>query len=1011
MGCVRPDKKGFMKTQLLRRKFQTLLKSTCSNPFELLGMRVVSDENGRESVLVRAMLPGAEEAFVYDATRRKRHPMTRLHDAGLFEAHFARRRAPFAYQLEWLDKQGQTRRARDAYAFPPALPDAALALFETGKQYEIYQYLGCHLMSVANTAGAVFAVWAPHAKGVSVVGDFNDWNGLQHPMRLLKKWGVWELFIPHVGAGDRYQFQITTPSGEIVIKSDPYGFSFEQPPSNASVVTPLDAFRWTDHEWLDQRKQFSALKSPVAAYEAHLGSWLNTMRDEKRFLTYRELAHTLIPYVKSLGFTHIELLPVAEHPFYGSWGYQVTGYYAPTSRYGAPEDLMYFINECHQHGLGVLMDWVPAHFPRDAFSLGEFDGTNLYEHADPRLGEHKDWGTLIFDYGRREVRNFLLANALFWLKTYHIDGIRVDAVASMLYLDYSRKEGEWLPNKYGGRENLEAIDFLKELNAVIHSEFPGVMTIAEESTSWLGVTYPTYLGGLNFTLKWNLGWMNDMLHYLSHDPLHRKFVHTMVPFALLYAFHEHFMTVLSHDEVVHGKGSLLAKMPGDDALKFANLRLLYGFMYGHPGKKLLFMGSEFGQWREWDHDSSLEWRLLQYAPHQGLQRLVRDLNRLYLAEPAFYWDDRDERSFQWIDYHDFERSVFSFMRKAYNDRQHVVICVYNFTPVTRYDYRIGVPLPGYYQELLNTDAAEYGGGNLTNGEPRAAEPIRWQRQPYSISITLPPLSAVMLKPIGASSRRDSNDVLAKAAVAARAEAANAREINLAPQQQTAPLKIDAGAADMNVTTPLSPENLVNAHGKIAAETPFVAAQRLISALTSLMSPERVNATNLPENLATDAHGKIAAETPSTDAQRLISMLTSLMSPERAKTNLPESMATASETIAAEASSAAVAQLISTLATAILPERVKAHILLEQVRKEFGLVIQTFESPGVDSQRSIPNAAPPSPYFPAPARMGDEEAGFAAETSAVPESPVARPQGSKAAVTGDARKPRRKKGSE
>ena len=931
-------------------------------------MRVVSDENGRESVLVRVMLPGAEEAFVYDATRRKRYPMTRLHDAGLFEAHFARRRAPFAYQLEWLDKQGQTRRVCDAYAFPPVLPDAALALFETGKQREIYQYLGCHLMSVANTAGAVFAVWAPYAKGVSVVGDFNDWNGLQHPMRLLKKWGVWELFIPHVGAGDRYQFCITTPSGEIVTKSDPYGFSFEQPPSNASVVTPLDVFRWTDHEWLDQRKQFSALKSPVAAYEVHLGSWLNTMRDEKRFLTYRELAHALIPYVKSLGFTHIELLPVAEHPFYGSWGYQVTGYYAPTSRYGTPEDLMYFINECHQHGLGVLMDWVPAHFPRDAFSLGEFDGTNLYEHADPRLGEHKDWGTLIFDYGRHEVRNFLLANALFWLKTYHIDGIRVDAVASMLYLDYSRKEGEWLPNKYGGRENLEAIDFLKELNAVIHSEFPGVMTIAEESTSWLGVTYPTYLGGLNFTLKWNLGWMNDMLHYLSHDPVYRKFVHTMVPFALLYAFHEHFMTVLSHDEVVHGKGSLLAKMPGDDALKFANLRLLYGFMYGHPGKKLLFMGSEFGQWREWDHDSSLEWRLLQYAPHQGLQRLVRDLNRLYLAEPAFYWDDRDERSFQWIDYHDFERSVFSFMRKAYNDRQHVVICVYNFTPVTRYDYRIGVPLPGYYQELLNTDAAEYGGGNLTNGEPCAAEPIRWQQQPYSISITLPPLSAVMLKPIGASSVRQNNDVLAKAAVAARAEAANAREINLAPQL-AAPLKIDAGAAIVNVTTPLSPENLVNAQGNIAAEMPSAAAQRLIS------------------------------------------MLTSLMLPERAKTNLPESMVNAPENIAAEASSAAVTQLISTLATAILPERVKAHILLEQMRKESGLVIQTFESPGVDSQLSIPNAAPPSPYFPAPASMADEDAVSAAETSTVPESPVARPQGSKAAVTGDARKSRRKKGSE
>ncbi|GAK52887.1 1,4-alpha-glucan-branching enzyme [Candidatus Moduliflexus flocculans] len=736
-----------MKTVLVQKKIHALLNLTCSDPFEILGMRSLPTEGKRGSLTVRALLPGMDNASIYDPHRQKRYPMTRIHEAGLFEKTFANRKKPFPYEIEVLNGHGEPHRFFDPYAFPSLLSADALSAFLSDAAYDIYESLGCHFREVDGVNGALFAVWAPNAKGVSVIGDFNNWNGLRHPMRLLKKWGVWELFLPDVKEGDRYQYQIVTAQGEKIQKSDPYGFAFELPPSNKTIVTALHDFPWEDANWLEQRKQYTPLKSPISTYEVHLGSWMKHAGEDNRFLTYRELAETLIPYIKELGFTHIELMPVAEHPFYGSWGYQVTGYYAPSSRYGTPADFMFFVNECHRAGIGVLMDWVPAHFPRDSFALGEFDGGNLYEHADPNMAEHKDWGTLIFDYGRNEVKNFLIANALFWLNTYHIDGIRVDAVASMLYLDYSRKEGEWTPNKYGGRENLDAVEFLKELNLVIHHDFPGVMTLAEESTSWLGVTYPTYIGGLNFTFKWNLGWMNDMLHYLSHDPIYRKFVHTMVPFALLYAFHEHFVLELSHDEVVHGKGSLLNKMPGDDVSKFANLRLLYGFMFGHPGKKLLFMGGEFGQWREWDHDSNLEWHLLQYAPHQGLQRFVRDLNHLYLSEPALYLDDIEERCFEWIDYHDFERSIFSFMRKAYNHGQHTVICIYNFTPVARYEYRLGVPSAGYYQEILNSDAAEYDGNGLRNHFCHA-EPIPWHQQPYSVTLTLPPLSAIMLKPVG-----------------------------------------------------------------------------------------------------------------------------------------------------------------------------------------------------------------------------------------------------------------------
>ncbi len=730
-----------------RKTVQKILNGLHSNPFTVLGMHETITPDKKKMLVVRAFLPDVQHVSVYDMKQKKRYPMTRLHEDGVFEVVFSRRRKKFAYQLEISDSQGKSSRCYDPYALPPVLSDSDLELFHAGKHYHIYEHLGCHLMDVQGIAGVLFALWAPHAKGVSVVGDFNNWSGKRHAMRLRKKWGVWELFVPAVAPGSRYQYEIITQNGEIYTKSDPYGVYFEQAPKNRSIVTNINHFRWNDQQWMTDRAAHAPESSPISVYEVHLGSWLKKPDGKDGFLSYQELATELIPYVKEMGFTHLELLPVAEHPFYGSWGYQVTGYYAPTSRYGTPQDFKYFINECHRQGLGVIVDWVPAHFPKDDFSLGYFDGTYLYEHADPRLGEHKDWGTLIFDYGRNEVKNFLFANALFWFDHYHIDGIRVDAVASMLYLDYSRREGEWVPNKYGGRENLEAIEFLKELNTLIHQRFPGTMSIAEESTSWLGVTYPTYLGGLDFTFKWNLGWMNDILHYLSHDPLQRKFVHTMVPFTLHYAFHEHFMLELSHDEVVHGKGSLLAKMPGDDWQKFANLRLLYGFMFGHPGKKFLFMGAEFAQWSEWSHDRSLEWSLLQYGPHQGIQRFVRDLNHLYTSEPALYQDDTADQCFEWIDYHDYENSVFSFLRKTvgYDGRFVVFIC--NFTPVTRDGYRVGVPTNSYYREQINSDAKQYGGKNIGNVDGCLAKPIPWQQQPYSITLTLPPLSVVILQPL------------------------------------------------------------------------------------------------------------------------------------------------------------------------------------------------------------------------------------------------------------------------
>src|SRR3972149_2328048 len=599
------------------------------------------------------------------------------------------------------------------YPFPQILTDFDLHLLGEGTHYKNYEKLGAHVREVKGVNGVHFAVWAPNAEAVSVIGDFNKWDGNSHKMRMLGSSGIWEIFIPGLSEGEIYKFNIKSKSGEVLEKADPYAFSSEIRPKSASIVYDIDKYTWNDAKWLSEREHHNALDAPISMYEVHLGSWMRVPEDGNRYLTYRELAKKLAEYVKEMGYTHVQLMPVTEYPLDASWGYQTIGYFAPTSRFGKPEEFMYFVDYMHQNGIGIILDWVPAHFPKDGHGLDRFDGTCLYEHGDPRKGEHQDWGTLIFNYGRNEVRNFLLSNALFWLDKYHIDGLRVDAVASMIYLDYSRQPGEWIPNQYGGNENLEAIDFLKRFNEVVHSTHPGVLTIAEESTAWTGVSRPTYLGGLGFSLKWNMGWMNDTLRYFSKDPIHRKYEHDNLTFSLLYAFTENFILVLSHDEVVHGKRSLLDKMPGDIPQRFANLRALYGYMYGHPGKKLLFMGGEIGQWWEWNHDESTHWHLLQHESHQGLQRYVRDLNRLYQSEPALYEVDFDYHGFEWIDFRDAEGSIISFVRRG-KDPENFLVFVYNFTPVARMGYRVGVPKGGFYKEVMNSDSWSYWGGNMGN---------------------------------------------------------------------------------------------------------------------------------------------------------------------------------------------------------------------------------------------------------------------------------------------------------
>ena len=634
----------------------------------------------------------------------------------------------------------------DPYRFRPTLSGYDLHLLGEGTHYRIYDKLGAHQARLDGVEGIIFAVWAPNARRVSVVGDWNDWDGRRHPMRLHPGNGIWELFVPEAPLGARYKFEILSGSGELLaLKADPFAFAFEaESPRTASVITSLDGYEWHDAEWMAARARRRASESPMSVYEIHLGSWRRPS-DGREFLDYRELAAALGDYVTEMGFTDVELLPVMEHPFYGSWGYQTIGYYAPTRRYGTPTDFMAFVDLLHQRGIGVILDWVPAHFPRDANGLAFFDGTHLYEHADPREREHPDWGTRVFNYGRREVGNFLLANALFWLDRYHVDGLRVDAVASMIYRDYSRKPGEWVPNKFGGRENLEAIDFLKRLNEVVYAAHPGVLTLAEESTSWPMVSRPVYLGGLGFGFKWNMGWMHDVLDYLRFDPIHRKYHHNQLTFGLLYAWTENFVLPLSHDEVVYGKRSLLGKMPGDDWQRFANLRLLFSFMWAYPGKKLLFMGGEFGQSSEWNHDRALEWWLLGVGPsHAALKSLVADLNRLYRALPALHEQDLEQAGFAWMDCDDSEQSVVSFCRFGRDPRE-VVLCVYNFTPVVRRGYRVGVPRGGYYEEIVNTDSRFYGGSDVGNDGGRLSEAVSWHGQPHCLELTLPPLAAVWLQ--------------------------------------------------------------------------------------------------------------------------------------------------------------------------------------------------------------------------------------------------------------------------
>ncbi|HVN24243.1 MAG TPA: 1,4-alpha-glucan branching protein GlgB [Syntrophorhabdales bacterium] len=727
-----------------KQDVEKIVRSAHHDPFEVLGAHQLRS-GGKQAVAVRAFLPEATEARVVRLDTAEICPMKKLHPDGFFEAIAKNTDQIFSYRLRITRNDGREEEFVDPYSFLPVLTEYDLYLIGEGTHYKKYEKLGAHQIVVDGTPGVLFAVWAPNAQRVSVIGDFNDWDGRRHQMRVRGSSGVWELFIPSLGQGTLYKFEVKSRGkGVLMDKADPYAFYSELRPKSASVVWDIDRYAWSDEGWMKERREKNLFEGPLSIYEVHLGSWRRVPEEGNRWETYREMAHSLVPYVKEMGYTHLQLLPISEHPFDESWGYQTTGYYSCTSRYGQPEDFMYFVDQCHKAGIGVIIDWVPAHFPRDAHGLGYFDGTALYEHEDPRKGEHRDWGTLIFNYDRKEVANFLIANGLFWLDKYHIDGLRVDAVASMLYLNYSREPGDWTPNKYGGNENLEAVAFIRRFNEVVHGAHPGILTVAEESTAWPMVSRPTYVGGLGFSMKWNMGWMHDILDYFSRDPIYRKHHQNNLTFALLYAFTENFILPLSHDEVVHGKRSLVDKMPGDLWQKFANLRLLYSYMYAQPGKKLLFMGGEFGQWSEWYSQTSLDWHLLGYEPHRGLQRFVRDLNELYKREHSMHQVDFTHEGFEWVDFGDFSNSVVSFVRRA-KDRNDFTLFVFNFTPVVREGYRVGVPRWGYYREILNSDSALYWGSNVGNRGGVHAEDVWWNGRPYSIGLTLPPLGALAFK--------------------------------------------------------------------------------------------------------------------------------------------------------------------------------------------------------------------------------------------------------------------------
>jgi 1,4-alpha-glucan branching enzyme len=709
-----------------------IIEAKHHDPFSVLGRHTNKDKN-----VIRAFLPYAETVSIGE----KGPAMQRIPGSDLFEYYpTANIEIADHYQLFWTDKDGHNHLDIDPYTFGPVLSEFDQHLFGEGRHWHIYQKLGGHLHSMDGVEGVYFSVWAPNAQRVSIIGDFNRWDGRSHPMRNLGGCGIWELFVPGLEVGCLYKFEIRNHhTGQVLVKTDPYGQQFEFRPQTAAIIVQEDAYKWEDSVWMEKRPSHDWLHQPMSIYEVHLGSWQRDSRGN--FLNYRELASKLVDYVKTLGFTHIELLPITEHPLDLSWGYQTTGYFAPTSRHGTPDDFRYFVDHCHQNGIGVILDWVPAHFPKDSFALGRFDGTPLYEHEDPRKGEHRDWGTLIYNYSRNEVKNFLLSSAFFWLEEFHLDGLRVDAVASMLYLDYSREENDWIPNMYGGNENLEAIDFLRQMNAVTHEQHPGTVIMAEESTSWPQVTRPTWTGGLGFSMKWNMGWMHDILHYMQEQPVHRSYHHDSLTFGLLYAFTENFVLPFSHDEVVHGKGSLLNKMPGDEWQRFANLRLLYTLMFTYPGKKLLFMGCEFAQGTEWSVNRDLDWYVLDYAHHRGVQTLVKDLNHLYQNHSALYQYDFDHQGFEWIDCHDYQQSIISYRRKSASED---LIVILNFTPVPRENYRIGVPREGIYHEVFNSDSEYYDGSNLGNGHVHS-EPQPWMNMSHSITVTLPPLAGIILK--------------------------------------------------------------------------------------------------------------------------------------------------------------------------------------------------------------------------------------------------------------------------
>lgn len=717
----------------INKEIEKILHANHHDPFSILGKHPLEKDEKRATI--RVYIPQAKKVWL----TKNEMIFVALHDSGFFTLEIEKDDIASPYQITWEDAGGKKHVEYDTYSFLPQLQDMDLYLFNEGTHTQAYNFLGAHPKVIQGVAGVLFGVWAPEAARVSVVGDFNMWDGRRHPMRVRGSSGVWELFIPNLAAGSLYKFEIKHNSGMLQVKTDPYGKHFELRPETGAIVTGESSYMWKDDAWLEKRASYDWQIQPMTVYEVHLGSWRRSQ--EGGFLPYRELAHQLVPYVHDLGFTHIELLPITEHLLDESWGYQTTGYFAPTSRFGIPDDFRYFVDYCHQHDIGVILDWVPGHFPKDTTALARFDGSALYEHEDPRQGEHKDWGTLIFNYQRNEVNSFLLSSAYYWLEEFHLDGLRVDAVASMLYLDYSRNEGEWIPNEYGGRENIGAISFIRNLNILVHQAFPGAMTIAEESTAWPQVSRPTDMGGLGFSMKWNMGWMNDSLVYFSKEPIHRKYHHNSLTFGMLYAFNENFVLPFSHDEVVHGKGSLLQKMPGDEWQRFANLRVLFTYMFAFPGKKLLFMGSEIAQPYEWNANHVLEWHLAEEHYHAGIQLLINDIAKIYKKYPALYHYDFSSQGFEWIDCNDYESSILSFIRQS--DKQKIVIVI-NFTPVTRYEYRIGVPLKGVYKEIFNSDSHFYGGENIGNAGMIVSQDQAYTGREHSIVITVPPLAGILL---------------------------------------------------------------------------------------------------------------------------------------------------------------------------------------------------------------------------------------------------------------------------